>query len=229
MLISFLHSHFSSKAHAPHVVRSARGFTLIELLVVFAIMTVLTAILLFQHQRFESSTLLRSLAYNLALSIRQAQVYGTSVRQFGTSAGSFSYSYGVYFTTQSPETKTYILFADANGNKVYDASPDEKVQLFNLGSGYRLNGFCGINGTNMFCNTCPTINPPGVTTCLGGGSGISTLTVYFKRPNPDALFSSSSGGAVYSQVYLQVRGPSGDTRGITITSTGQISVGENGS
>jgi prepilin-type N-terminal cleavage/methylation domain-containing protein len=79
---------------SPRVRHAAKGFTLVELLVVFAIMTLITALILFQHRRFDSSTLLRSLAYSIALSIRQSQVYGTSVRQFGSN---FNYSYGVYF------------------------------------------------------------------------------------------------------------------------------------
>ncbi len=42
-------------------------------MVVVAIITFLTGIFLFQQKRFDSSTLLRSLAYSVALSVRQAQ------------------------------------------------------------------------------------------------------------------------------------------------------------
>ena len=57
-----------------------RGFTLIELLVVMSIMLILTSLFILRQQRFNSSTLLQSLAYSVALSVRQAQVYGTSIR-----------------------------------------------------------------------------------------------------------------------------------------------------
>ncbi|MBI2004934.1 prepilin-type N-terminal cleavage/methylation domain-containing protein [Patescibacteria group bacterium] len=55
------------------------GFTLVELLVVVSIMLIITSTLLLQQRKFNSATLMRTLAYNIALSIRQAQVYGTSV------------------------------------------------------------------------------------------------------------------------------------------------------
>src|SRR3569832_1656292 len=92
-----------------------RGFTLIELLVVISIMLILTSIFVLRQQRFQSSTLLRSLAYSVALSVRQAQVYGTSIREnvvgaFDTSSA--AKAYGVYFSSGS--TGSYILFADAN-------------------------------------------------------------------------------------------------------------------
>jgi prepilin-type N-terminal cleavage/methylation domain-containing protein len=200
-----------------------RGFTLVELLVVLAIVTVLTALILFQHRRFDSSTLLRSLAYSVGLSVRTAQIYGTSVRQF---SGSFNYSYGLYFSG----TTSYILFADVNPNRSYDSSPvDEKVQQFNIGTGYSIQTYCGMNGTGMECSAaCPATLPTGITTCNAGT--LTWFSVYFKRPNPDAQFSSSSGG-IYSAAYIEIVGPSGGTatRGVTITSTGQVSVGVQGS
>src|SRR3569623_987777 len=99
-----------------------RGFTLIELLVVISIMLILTSVFVLRQQRFNSSTLLRSLAYSIALSVRQAQVYGTSVRE--SSAGAFSSntsakSYGIYFSSGS--TGSYILFADSSTG----ATPDD--------------------------------------------------------------------------------------------------------
>lgn len=181
---------------------------------VFTIMTVLTSILLFQHRRFDSSTLLRSLAYSVALSIRQAQVYGTSVRQFGSN---FNYNYGVYFTAGN----YYYLFADIDGNHVRAADGSEDVQRFTIGTGYSIVKFCGtvISGGTLGQH------------CSTGASPITSLTIYFKRPNPDAQFSSSAGSEVYSDAYLQITSPAGgtNTRGITISSTGYISVGDLGS
>ena len=185
------------------------GFTLIELLVVIALITIITAVFLFQQRRFDSSTLLRSLAYNIALSIRQAQVYGTSVREF---SGLFDYSYGVYFSNAG----SYILFADVNGDKVYTSSPtDEKVQLFSLSNGYSILQFCGVRAS-------------GQEDCFGGGKNggtqITSLSIYFKRPNPDAQFFSSAGNT-YSSAYIKVAGPSDVvTRKVTVTLPGQISV-----
>lgn len=178
-------------------------------------MTIITAVFLLQQRRFDSSTLLRSLAYSIALSLRQAQVYGTSVRQFGSS---FSYSYGVYFSGNS----SYILFADANQppDYTYNSTPlDEKVQTFSLSGGYTINQFCAIR--NSGGNPLPE-------DCLGGGknggSSITWLSIYFKRPNPDAQFKTSAGNT-YQSAYIKVAGPDDVvTRKITVTLTGQIVV-----
>ncbi len=205
---------FSGKKPAVRSVARGRGFTLIELLMVIAIMSILTAILLLQHRRFDSSTLLRSLAYSVALSMRQAQIYGTSVRQFGSS---FNYSYGVYFTAGN----YYYLFSDVNNDRVRAANGSEDVQRFTIGTGYSVVKFCGtvVSGG--------TVGPH----CSTGATPITSLTILFKRPNPDAQFFTSAAGETYSDAYIQLVGPTGgtDTRGVTVTATGQISVGALGS
>ena len=62
---------------------------------------------------------MRNLTYDVALSIRQAQTYGISVRKFTPSGGSgqFAQGYGVSF--QLPSPTTYLIFADANANGHY--------------------------------------------------------------------------------------------------------------
>ena len=189
-------------------------------MVVLAIMTILTTVFLLQQRRFDSSTLLRTLAYSIALSVRQAQTYGSSVRQFDTSANGFKYSYGLSFST---DANHYYLFADVNGDKIYETSPtDETVQKFTINTGYSITKFCGIlpNGTDQSCTTGTT----------PGGTPITSLTLYFKRPDPDAQFSATNSagnanGETYCAVYVQVQGGGGDTRAIKITTTGQVLIG----
>jgi prepilin-type N-terminal cleavage/methylation domain-containing protein len=215
------HSRFSGKGF---FAKKSRGFTVIELLVVLAIITILSAVFIFQQKRFDSSTLLRSLAYSIALTIRQAQVYGTSVRQFGTAANSFNYSYGVYFS--SGDLKHYYLFADVNGDKQRASDGSEDVQTFTIGSGYTLMRFCA------------TPSGAGAAQCSDSGTPISWMVIYFKRPNPDACFATSIDAntcnlntSTYQDAYIQLQGPTGgagDTRRITVTSTGQITVGSFG-
>jgi hypothetical protein len=133
--------------------------------------------------------------------VRQAQTYGTSVREFNGGFG--AQSYGVYFNTGSPTS--YILFADADNDGAYDS--DERVQIFTLGQGYTINNLCGTTGSTDTC--------------------FSSLVVYFKRPNPDAIFNPA--GSTYASAYIQVRSPGGETRRITVYKTGQITVGALGS
>jgi len=191
---------------------NARGFTLIELLIVITIMLLLTSFFLLRQQSFNSSTILRSLTYSVALSVRQAQVYGTSVRAFGVEFGGefTAKSYGVHFINTQDDN--YVLFADLNDNGQYDGG--ELVQAFELRQGYTINKFCGILASG------------GSEHCTDGG-GLQTLSIYFRRPNPDAQFTPSpSPGGAYSSAYVLIASPTGNAaRRVTVYPTGQIEVG----
>lgn len=200
-----------------------RGFTLIELLVVISIMVLITTAILFRQARFDSATLLRSLSYSVALSVRSAQVYGVSVRGVATAqsncSGTFSSgncyapAYGVYFNNQD----SYLLFADNNGNGIYEPAIDSIVQTFQMGAGFRISKFCGVlTSSTRHCSTDAT--------------PLTWLTIYFKRPLPDALFQSSA-VETYSGAYLQISATDDptNTHSVSISLTGQISVGPAGS
>src|SRR5262249_48785596 len=105
------------------VSRAKAGFTLIELLVVCAIIVVITSLVLIDNNKFGGDVKLENFAYDVALSIRQTQVYGIAVERFGNN--NFSTGYGMRFSLASPTT--YILFADEDSTGVYDgtASPSE--------------------------------------------------------------------------------------------------------
>jgi prepilin-type N-terminal cleavage/methylation domain-containing protein len=200
-----------------HRSRSGRGFTLIELLVVISIMLILTSIFLIRQQRFNSSTVLRSLAYSIALSVRQAQVYGTSFKENSTAN-----AYGIYISSGSQNS--YILFADINRDGQYSAG--ENVQVFTLAQGYTISKFCATTAGGSPTQRCWTAAAPNIT----------HLTILFKRPNPDACFATSANnnacapipsGETYSSGYIQLMSGS-DTRSVNVTLTGQITVGGKG-
>lgn len=191
--------------------RSVRGFSLLELLVVMSIFSVISLIVLANHSRFNSSVLLGSLAYKIALSVREAQVYGLSVRGQSTS---FQVGYGVHFAGGT----TYTLFADMDGNKMYDTIADNGfpadviVKAYTLSQGHLISDFCGIqvSGTRQ----CAV------------GSVITYLDVVFLRPDPDASMVSNifAPPSSYSSAEITVSSPQGSTRKVTVASTGQVSV-----
>src|SRR6185295_20368 len=80
------------------------------LVVVTAIIAIITGLILVSDATFGGKVLLENLAYDMALSIRQAQVYGISVQRFNTT---FNAPYGVHFDTTSPSS--YNTFADVFG------------------------------------------------------------------------------------------------------------------
>jgi prepilin-type N-terminal cleavage/methylation domain-containing protein len=210
---------------------SKRGFTLIEMLVVMGIMMVITTVLLVKQSRFDSSTVLRSLAYGVALSVRQAQVYGTSVVGTSTTAvacgtgfyntvtgNCYASGYGLYFSNalSNATPSTYVLFADLNGNGTYEAN--EFVKSFSLGTGYAISNFCATNQLSI--QQC-------------ANTTISSLAIVFKRPNPDAQFIvldvngvAPVGDTSYSSAYVQIiaSGDSANSKSVTVTVPGEVSV-----
>lgn len=181
-----------------------RGFSLIELLVAISILATISIIVLANHTRFNGSVLLGSLAYDIALSVREAQVFGVSVRQYNAS---FKLGYGVLFEGAA----SYSLFADTNSNKVYD-DEDVVIRTYGLQRGFRIQQFCGINTLGTPTCSNDSLNP------------ITHLAIVFLRPEPDAFMSSNILAEEYSRGTITIVSPGGDTRTVGVASTGQISV-----
>lgn len=190
--------------------RSSRGFTLIEMLVVIGVMVLVSGLILANNNRFGGVVLLQNLAYDIALSIRQAQVYGIAVQRFNSSFGS---AYGMHFQVDAGEESTYVLFADALApeNGYYDCpNPGttncELVQSTTIATGYRIAQLCATP-------------PNGAENC-----SITSLDVTFKRPEPDAYIRSSAGGGINESGEIYVMSPRGDVKVISVHANGQISV-----
>jgi prepilin-type N-terminal cleavage/methylation domain-containing protein len=196
----------------------SRGFTLIELLAVTAIIVLISAVVLADNNRFGGTVLLENLSYDIALTVRQAQVYGIAVTGFkagGTNA--YGYGYGMHFDVTSP--MTYILFADTAQTGVYSAgiSPSEIVQQTNIQRGYGISKLCAPAGNDSA--TCNAVN---------------SLDILFKRPEPDAYISGNGaptfqGGQVISNALnssarIVLRSPRGDTRSVVVQVSGEIAV-----
>ena len=181
----------------------SNGFTLIELLVVTAIFTVITSLVLASNSRFGGAVLLENLAYDIALSIRQAQIYGIAVHRFGTN--NFGVGYGEHFEMTSPTT--YVLFGDVNQTGLYD-DPTELVTSTDIGRGYYIADLC-VTPSNDPTETC----------------GVRKLDILFKRPEPDAYIRADGSTSVINQRgRIIVKSPRGDQMSIVIEATGQIGV-----
>ncbi|MEX0917161.1 MAG: prepilin-type N-terminal cleavage/methylation domain-containing protein [Candidatus Paceibacterota bacterium] len=191
-----------------------KGFSLIELLVSVAIITLITGVVLANHARFGGSVLLGDLAYEIALSMRQAQIFGISVREFGVGSGQFDVGYGIHFNGFF-EGSSYVFFSDTDDDQVYDyttdpLTSDELVEVFRIGRNNMISDFCGVR-------------PDLTTDCYADGD-IDLLNISFKRPNPEATIKSDIPSVVYNSAIITVRSPQEITRTITVESTGQISV-----
>ncbi len=188
-----------------------RGFTLIELLVVTSIFVVITSIGLVGYQQFSSRTLLTSLAYDIALSVRQAQSFGLSVRG-NVKADEFNIWYGLHLDPN--DNTSYVLFADANRDKLYDNGGKpcggECVDRFVLGRGYTISDICATRTT-------------GSTICTSDNVGLSYIDIMFARPNPTAIILDNNGD-IYDQVDIKVQATNGQERTVSVFSAGQVAV-----
>ncbi len=194
-----------------------RGFTLVELLVVLAIFVIITTVVLARQNKFSSDIQLTNLAYQIALSIRQAQVYGLGVK--GASSN-YQIGYGIDFDKAS--SSSYALVADNNVDQLYDGAPtpaDNVVNNFNLQLGASISNLCVTDYAN-------------VKTCSKTGA-FSTLDILFLRPNPAANISIDHhfdpGGSVtspsYTQASITIISALGDRyKCINVYQTGQVAV-----
>jgi prepilin-type N-terminal cleavage/methylation domain-containing protein len=199
----------------------SKGFTLIELIVVLAIFAIITGIALADQGNLNSNILVSNLAYEIGLSIRQAQSYGVGVRAVSTTGG-FDGAYGVSFDVSKPNR--IILFNDLNGDNLYeDGEEDSELQVVNQQG-------------NKIVATCVELDPGQKCT---KDTGVGLLTITFKRPNPEAVFTRASvdsdgniiDGTMVNNAtgpaYIVVNTASGNNcRVVTIQSTGQVSVSD---
>lgn len=174
------------------------------------ILVVITSIVLVNHNLFGGNILVSNLAYDIGLSIRQAQVFGLSVREFGIGTGQFDVGYGVHF--DKDDFTTYRIFADINKNKTFDIG-DGTEEILAIKRGFSIKQVCATNSASVELCT---------------GSDISTVDIVFIRPDPDAYIRVDGEPlGIYGRARIIVQSPQGAEREIVVESTGQISISQN--
>jgi prepilin-type N-terminal cleavage/methylation domain-containing protein len=192
-----------------------KGFTLAEIMVSIAIVVMIMSVVLFGYRSYDDSIILSSAAQEMAISIRQAQSYGVSVKQ--VVGGDFNTSYGISFNLSNPGS--YYIFADKNNNGKYDgdvncSSGTECVEKDDLKNAVGLSSFCStdLGGTE----TCPA-------------QGVQSVSILFKRPDTDAyIYTFNSSGTMISGSYVSVKivfsTRSGQQSNVSVNSIGQVTV-----
>ncbi|MDP3962749.1 MAG: type II secretion system protein, partial [bacterium] len=169
-----------------------KGFTLVELMISVAIFAFMTAFLVAKYGTFNQGILLTNLAYDVALTIRNAQSYGLNVKSRPVSGGAsfsseFTYPYGVRFDRSSLNKAKVVFFVDANLNGAYD-EPDEEISTSNIKRGSYISGLCMGSGGCTYANN------------------IDVLDITFKRPDPNAIIKGKYSGSVVAgnQTYAEI-------------------------
>jgi hypothetical protein len=171
---------------------------------VLAIIGFLTASVVARYRDFDSTTVLRNLAYEIALSVREAQVMTISSSNLGGGAvfqTQGQNSYGLVFNANG---QTYTIFNDLNNDNDYDA-PGELVKLITISQGASI--------TTISENLS-----------TGSTNAITSATVTFDRPHLDTAFETSSNATNVVELSINAQSKRGGTKTIQITKSGRISV-----
>ncbi len=177
------------------------GFTLVELLVVIAIMTIITSVIMVNHNDFASKVLLRNVTYDLALTIREAQVFGTSGRFQELDTFGESTPIIIYFDRDPSSIYSFYIFKDLDNDLVQDGG--EFVAGYNLGTGYSISDIKA-DGDSI--------------------TNIEKLAIRFQRPEPDAQIINIKNSNVYPDARIIIMSSRGEEMSVFVGSTGQISV-----
>lgn len=191
------------------------------MVITIAIVVVIMTIVLTNQSKYTESAELTNVITNLSLSLREAQVYGVSVKEVTPGSNDFSAGYGLeVINTNSTYRSLYIFFADRGArNGVYDndiscpsGGTSECVSKTVLPSGYQIGNICMI----------PT---SGSEDCTMG-----RVDVTYVRPDTDAhiAFFDQAGNylslANIKGARIGIASPSGTTRSVVVYTTGQISI-----
>ena len=143
------------------------GFTLVELLVVIAITSLISTVIVVRFSNFDSTILLKNLAYEIAVTLRETQVFSLSA--LGSDEG-FDAPYGMSF---SPNSKEYVFFQYINSDPTVRARNDSNaidMNTFFIGRSLEVHELCvDTGGSNPDCT-------------------LSRLDISFRRPEFDAIF-----------------------------------------
>lgn len=197
-----------------HTRSSSKGFTLVELLISISIIGIVTSMVLVKYNSFDSTVLLKSVAYEIGITLREVQIKALSHSRNGTTVESFNYPYGVTF---SPLSKTYAIFRYATTStripRFVDAtypSYPESIQTFTIDRSIQVQ------------DVCVTIS--GVEDCTTP----TRLDISFRRPEFTSLFYVEGFGVqpAVESAKIKVNSTSGGAGvfWIVVNLFGQISV-----
>lgn len=103
------------------------GFTLIELIVSVSIIAMVTGIFLANYSSANRRTDLTMTAQKMVTDIRLSQNYALGLARYGLS-GSNNVpvgGWGVHIDLNNYTNKKYVVFADDNGDKIYNSGEDD--------------------------------------------------------------------------------------------------------
>lgn len=186
-----------------------KGFTVIELLLVLSIFAIVTTITMANYSDFGQKTMLKNLAYSIGLILREAQVSGLAGRNVNIESGKYYSIFGVHFTANSTEFKTFI---DVNQNHIFDNNLTEYNPALGIGARHKVKK-AGQRITRLYVYD----------NLSNSWIQVPHLHITFKRPEPDAIIYTDTVGP-YAKAAIEVENSRGYKLYTVVNLTGQISV-----
>lgn len=184
---------------------------------VIGIFGLLTAIVAFNYGSFNNQITLTNLAYEVAMQVREAQVFSLGVRGAN---GNFDTRYGTYFNENA--NSSFIYFADNNdtgvcnnsssGGQICDCvtNGSECLNIVSLTRNMTIDSLLFSKTGDPLTSTDPTHE--------------DSLHITFKRPNPDAIILNGLNDTKYAGVAIIIKSPDNKYKAVVVLSSGQISV-----
>jgi type II secretory pathway pseudopilin PulG len=211
--------------------KNTEAFSVIELIVVMSIFTIISSVSMFNYTAYQSRITRVNTAQDIALSIRQSQVYGLSASgqdlgaaEFDTDADAADIFFGdtvvdiisdrsIRGINIDPGSKTLILFEDLNRNNVFNNASDRVIDKRTVIS------------EQIFFQAC--LFSMGVSIDDLGACPIEAdgdINITFQRPYPDSTIEYSS--TQYGSLLLNIKKLESDEPDIAvqIDPAGQIFV-----
>ncbi len=203
-------------------IKLKKGFTLAELIIVAAIFIIITSVALLRQSKFSSDILVTNIAYEVAIAIREAQVYGISSKQYQTGSGFENVAYGMHFSSNDlTQINLFRDIQDSNGDydHIFDSAVGDTIEATTaFTQGHKIRRFCAYSDNNSAWHCSDG---------SGGQSQISTLDISFIKPNPRAYIypNIATNPEEFSQAMIVVQSSLGDKcRLIELTQIGQVEV-----
>jgi prepilin-type N-terminal cleavage/methylation domain-containing protein len=207
-----------------------QGFTLIEFIVIISIFAIMASVALFNFTGFRSNVGQNNLAHDIALTIRQAQVFGWSTTTDGAqnvvsldAAGDpVRFAEGVYIEYPFDQQKEFFLYRKSNAQATQDYTiSDDKVDTIKIAGPHRIVAVQSASRRDDLLidaqHHIPAMNP------VGG-----SLSIAFTRPRPEALFFSGSSTLTDTYIGIYIAGdkdaPGTASHVVTVSRTGEIDV-----
>lgn len=213
-----------------------KGFTLVEFTVIISIFAIMASVALFNFKGFKSSVSLNNLSHDIALTIRQSQVFGGETLTAGTGGAIILDSldtnpvraaHGVFFgKTGNDFDKSFILYkkSDPTASQSYDNTADSVTDTVIIQGPNRIDGiFSSSSKLDLL------IDP--VTRRPVGGTSVDNLSIAFSRPRQEPLMFDGINliSDNYVGIYLAAdvdcqNGTCKDSHVVIISRSGQIEV-----